>query len=428
MQKRTRTTRLYLIPAARMMIGLSALLSLSAQLESADWPNWAGPGHDGISRETGFADSWPSEGLKPLWTKDIGIGFSSITVSENRLYSMGHVDGEEFVWCLDAITGDEVWKYSYPCQLLDNLHEGGPCSTPTIEGGRVYTLGKEGQLFCFDAKSGTILWQNDLQKLLDVKLPEWGFSSSPVILDERLLLEAGRVVSFDKLTGAIQWMTPVHEAGYGSVAVFTRADQTLLASLDCDGLRILSASDGKEIAFEPWNSPFQTNSTTPIVDGNYIYISTGYNIGCVLFEFADGMLKQVYKNQEMRNHFNNSLLYEGHLYGFDGNSHNSRVVTLRCTKFDTGEVLWTQRNLGCGSLTIVDGKLLILSEKGDLVLARAMPERFEELSRSTFLEGRCWTVPIVAGGRVYGRNAAGRLICTVLPRQSVARSAKQRPL
>lgn len=383
-----------------------------------DWPNWAGPDHTGISREIGFADEWPADGLTPLWTKEIGIGFSSFSVQGDRLCCMGHVDGQEYVWCLNAITGEVLWKHSYACELIDNLHEGGPCSTPTIADDHVFALGKEGQMFCLQLSDGSVIWQKNLQEDLGVKLPEWGFSSSPRIWKQQVILEAGRVASLDRATGRINWQTDVHEAGYGSVAVFPHQNQMLLATLDCDGLRVINADDGTEIVFHPWKSPYRTNSTTPIVAGDQIFISTGYNIGCGLFQLADGQLNPIYSSKEMRNHFNNSILHQRFLYGFDGNSHNSRVVTLRCMDFQTGEVSWTQRNLGCGSLLIVDEKLLILSEAGELVLARATPDAFQELARSPFLEGRCWTVPVVAHGRVYGRNAAGKVVCALLPRKS----------
>jgi outer membrane protein assembly factor BamB len=256
-----------------------------------------------------------------------------------------------------------------------------------------------------------------LQQELDVKLPEWGFSSSPRVLGNQLILEAGRVVSFNKLTGKKLWQTELHEAGYGSATVFKNAGQTLIATLDCDGLRVLKADDGGEIAFTEWKSPYKTNATTPIVVGDTIYISTGYKVGCGLFRLTDGTLERVYANTNMRNHFNNSILIDGFLYGLDGDSHNGRNVTLNCVHYETGELKWKQRGLGCGSLIAADGKLIILAETGDLVLAEVASDKFKELTRTKFLTGRCWTSPILANGRVFGRNADGTLVCVTLPRE-----------
>ena len=395
---------------------MGSWLTAADPAPSKSWPNWMGPVRDGISRETGWQSSWPDDGLSVAWSRHIGIGFSSISISDGRLFTMGHIDGEEIVWCLDASTGDEIWTHRYPCELINNLHEGGPGATPTIEGDRVYTLGKEGQLYALDVKTGKVLWQVMLKKDLNVGTPEWGFSSSPVISNNHLILEAGRVVSYDKFTGKKNWQTEKHEAGYGSAAIFGPfKDATFIATLDCEGLRITKRETGDEAAFHSWPSPFRTNATTPIVTGNRIWISSAYNVGCGLFEFDGHRLKEIYSNREMRNHFNNSILLDGYLYGFDGNSNLGRVVQLTCMKLETGEVAWKQRGMGCGSLMIADQKLLVLSENGVLVLAKASPEGFEELASSPFLTGRCWTVPILLDKRVYGRNATGKLVCVDLP-------------
>jgi outer membrane protein assembly factor BamB len=400
----------------RMFLSISLSISVMANVIADDWPNWNGAKHDGISRETGFADAWPSDGLPLKWTREVGTGFSSFSVVGERLLTMGHQDGNEIVWCLNTQTGDVLWKHEYPGELLPHLHEGGPCSTPTVDGDYVYTLGKEGQLFCMNLADGKVVWEKMLQTELSVKLPEWGFSSSARILGNQLVLEAGRVASFDKRTGDKLWQTEIHEAGYGSAAVFEHGGETLLATLDCDGLRILDSADGRQIAYTDWKSPYRTNATTPIVVGDQIYVSTGYKVGCGQFRLQGDSLEPVYKNKDMRNHFNNSILYNENLYGFDGDAHLGRLVTLRCMDFATGKLAWQQRDLGCGSLLIVDNKLLLLTEGGELVLAKASPESYVELARSPFLEGRCWTVPVLASGLVFGRNSEGKLVCVALPK------------
>lgn len=383
--------------------------------EDRSWPQWMGPRHDGISQETGWGTDWPAEGLPVAWKREIGIGFSSFSIAEGRLFTMGHVDGEEFVYSLDEETGETKWSFHYPCQLVDNLHEGGPGSTPTIDGEYVYTLGREGQLFCFKAETGNVVWKKDLIKDLGISLPEWGFSSSAYILDNQLILEAGRVVSYNKQSGEKNWQTPKHRAGYGSAAVMVHNGKTLIATLDCDALRITNAEDGQELANTPWESPYRTNSTTPIIDGDLIYISSGYQVGCGLFRWTGTTLEKQYTNRKMRNHFNNSILSNGYLYGFDGNSNLGRIVQLTCMNFATGEVAWKQRGLGCGSLMIADENLLALTEKGELILAVATPDGFQELAHSPFLTGRCWTVPLLLNGRIYGRNASGTLLAVDLP-------------
>ena len=402
--------RFFRVPAA------SFVLLFVSSLFAADWPNWMGPKLNGVSAEAGWSVNWPNGGLPQVWSKQIGIGFSSVSILDDLLYSVGHNDGSETVWCLNAQTGEEIWSHSYPAELNANLYEGGPGATPTIDGDVVYTLSVDGRLLCLDRRAGNVIWEQDLQTDLDVPLHEWGFEASPLILGDQLILQGGRVVSYDKRTGTKLWQSEKHRAGYGSVRAFRHGGQTLLASLDCDGLRISRATDGSLVALQEWKSPFGTNSTTPIIVGDTIFISSGYNVGCGLFRLQKDRLEEIYSNKQMRNHFNNSILLNGHLYGFDGNSNLGRVVTLTCMKFATGEIMWKERGLGCGSLMVVDGKLLILSESGALVVAEASPEGFRELARSEFLTDRCWTVPVLLNGKVYGRNAPGTLVCVQLPK------------
>lgn len=394
-----------------------ALTCSTASSSAGDWPQWMGPNLDGISEESGWSTEWPESGLSEIWKKELGIGFSSVSIADGRLYSMGHNDGQETVWCVDASSGETIWSHSYPAELNANLYEGGPGSTPTIRGDSVYTLSVDGRLLSLHRLTGKVQWEVDLREELGVELHEWGFNSSPFLLDNQLLVECGRLASFDTNTGRKLWQSEKHLAGYGSVRAFENDGRTLLASLDCEGLRISRAADGSEVAFQQWKSPYRTNSTTPIVSGNSIYISTGYNVGCGLFDLRDDELRERYTSKRMRNHFNNSVLFSGHLYGFDGNSNLGRVVTLTCMNFETGEVMWKERGLGCGSLMIADGQLMVLSEDGQLVVASAQPEEFKELSRAKILTGRCWTMPVLLDGHVFARNAAGTLVCVRLPRK-----------
>ncbi|NNE01131.1 MAG: PQQ-like beta-propeller repeat protein [Pirellulaceae bacterium] len=374
-----------------------------------------GPNLDGISTQSDWSTQWPDDQLPIAWSQEIGIGFSSVSIVDDRLYTMGNVDTAESVYCFDATTGEPVWKHSYACELVAVLYEGGPGSTPTVDGDSVYAVGKEGQLMCLAAADGKLRWQKNLQDDLGVPLHEWGFNASPLILDDQVIVAVGRLVSYDKATGEKRWQSEPHTAGYGCVRAFPHDGRRLLATLDSDGLRISDASDGTEVAFTDWKSPFRTNATTPIIHDDTFFISTGYQIGCGLFRLADDELQEIYVNREMRNHFNNSILHKGLLYGFDGNSNLGRVVHLKCMDHKTGEVLWKHRGLGCGSLMIADDKLIVLSDDGRLLVAPASSDGFEPLAEAQILEGRCWTVPVLHNRRVYARNAAGKLVCVQLP-------------
>jgi len=280
-----------------------------------------------------------------------------------------------------------------------------------VDADRVYTLSKEGHLFCLDRKSGEVRWQLELQKEFDVKMPEWGYSGSPLVIGKMLIVDAGPLVAVDKTTGKPIWQTDIYRAGYGSPVRFERNGRTLIAHLNNDVLIVVKAEDGAIVASAPFETQFVTTSSTPIVDGNTIFISSGYNRGCILFELAGSELKPIYENKKMRNHMNTCVLWEGHLYGIDGNSHDRRNCSVVCLEKATGEQKWKERDLGCGSVMLADGKLIILSDEGELVVAPASPDKFEPVARAKVLDGKCWTVPVLSRGKIYCRNAAGDLVC-----------------
>ncbi len=384
-------------------------------LPDNDWPRWRGPAGNGISQRPLWSTSGAPIAPRVAWSRNVGVGYSSISVVSSRAYTMGYRDEQEHVVCLDAQTGEPQWTFSYPGNLVDNLHKGGPAATPTVDGVHVYTVGKEGQVHCLDAANGNKIWAQHLQALVQVPLPEWGFSASPVLLDDLILLDAGPVVALNKSTGELVWSTEPHAAGYGSVEVMVHGGRQLLAVLNNDGVQVVRAVDGVTVAFHPWETRFKTNSTTPLAVEDTLFVSTGYQRGCTLLRLTDAGLTPVYENQEMSNHMNNCVLWEGHLYGFDGNSHHRRSVKLTCLNHQTGEVVWTNRGLGCGSLIVADGKLVILSDEGELVIAEPNPARYVELAKVKVLEETCWTPPAVAGGAIFCRNDTGDVVRAEVP-------------
>ena len=388
------------------------LIVLPFAAKGADWPNWRGPNHDGISKEKLPRPDFS----KILWRKDIGVGFSSLAVSAGRVFALG-CSGEkngnkETFYCLNAENGKPLWKDTYPAALVDYLHEGGPCASPTVDGKRVYGLSKSGRLVSYDIDSGKKHWVVDLMEKAELpRPPEWGFAASPLILGDLLIVEATFTCALDKNTGKEIWRSQVYKPAYGSPVAFEFEKQMYLATLKTDGLVILDAKTGKTVAFQDWRTSFRTNSTTPIVVGNKIFISTGYRRGCALYEFDGKNLRQIYTNKNMSNHMNNSVLLGEYLYGFDGNTHQAGPKQLVCMKLADGKVQWRQDGYRCGSLMAVQENLLVLGETGNLALGTASPKGFKPTTEAQILRGRCWTVPVYSGGRIYARNAAGNLVC-----------------
>lgn len=384
---------------------------------AADWPRWLGPNYDGIAAES-LDESFSADSV--LWRVQVGIGFSSIAIAGDRVLTMGHdgnaSSGKETLWCLDAADGSVKWSTSWEAPLLPNLHEGGPAATPTIDGDQVIVLGKNGKLSSFGLETGKLNWRRDL--LADTgqaKAPEWGFAGSPLRLEDLLIVEAGMTLALDPETGDIRWRSQPFRAAYGSPAPLQYDGRTYLAVLKTEGLVVLDAENGGTMAFEPWETAFNTNATTPIVDGDSIFISTGYDRGAALFQFDGRELVKRYENQSLCTHMNNAVLIDGYLYGFDGTAHRGRPTEFVCLEWESGKERWRvspREGLGCGSLIgTSNGKLLILTEKGELAVAPASPRRFDLDDRAQVLGGRCWTPPALAGGRFFARNSRGDLVC-----------------
>jgi outer membrane protein assembly factor BamB len=363
--------------------------------------------------ETGWSTSWPSEGPRRLWKAQAGVGFSSFAVAGQRAYTMGHRDGKDFVWCFDTDTGRELWKHPYTAELDARLYEGGPNSTPTLDGGLLFTLGRHGQVFCLDASDGRVIWKTDLMKdhgLTEPGQDWWGFSGSPLVEGDLLILNAGtHGMAFNKKSGKLAWTTGKGTNGYASPVPFDAGGRRVVAVFAAKSLGAVDAKTGRELWVLPWKTAYEINAADPIFSDGHVFVSSGYRTGGGLFKLDGDKLTEVWKSQEMHNQLNPSLHLGGHLYGISGQ--NGHSGDLRCVEFMTGKVKWKEPATGMGSVMAADGKLIVLSERGELIIAEAKPDAFKALARTQVLGGRCWTVPVLSHGRIFCRNAKGDCVC-----------------
>ncbi len=391
------------------------VLSLSTPLFAADWPWFRGPDHNGISRETGWFAKLPAEGPKQLWRASLGLGFSTIVVADGKAISTGHdgkKDGTDTIWCFDAGSGAVLWKHSYKAPLGDMYFEGGTTGTPTIDHGKVYHLSREGDFLCLDLATGKVLWQKQLVKELEVTKPDWGFASSALVEGDRLILNVGGAgTAFDRATGAISWKSDDHMAAYSTAAPFDLDGKRCIALLAHKQCIAIEAATGKVLWRQKFESNYNTNAGAPIVHDGMIFISA-YNVPGIMLRARDGEVIKNWKT-DTRVHFNAGVLIDDALYTFHGQA-GKKDAELRCLDWKTGATKWKQTGLGVGSLVAADGKLIVLSETGELVIAEVSPEKFKPLARAQILGGKCWSTPTLANGRIYARNAKGDLVCVSL--------------
>jgi len=395
-------------------ITISALLLFTALMTvcamADDWPNWRGPQHNGISYELDWGGDWETCEPNVLWERQVGTGFSSIAVAEGWLYTMGNTNNTDKVSCLDANSGRILWAHEYPSDLAPNSYEGGPSATPTVANSKVYTLSKQGMAYCLDAADGEVLWQRDLVANYAVLAPTWGFAGSPYVDEDLVIYNAGtHGMALYAADGTLAWLTGTNRPGYSTPVPFDWEQRRLLILMGEKTFAAVQARTGQVLWEHPWVTRYNANIPDPIVDGNLVFVSTGYDEGSALFDAATNQITQLWFQKNMQTWLNSSVLWQGYLYGPNDNGD-----AITCVERSTGDVIWTQGGFGNGSVTLADGKLIILSQAGQLVIAEASPAGYREIGSGRILTGKCWSVPVLANGKIYARNATGKLVCVKL--------------
>jgi outer membrane protein assembly factor BamB len=389
----------------------TALLLLAAlPVSGDDWLEWRGPRRDGISTETGWLDRWPEGGPKVAWKAQVGIGFSAFTVGGGRAFTMGNADNVQTLFAFDAATGAKLWAHSWPSELGDKFYEGGPGSSVTIEGERLYVQAHWGDVLCLEAGTGKVIWITKAQAETGADTPDWGFNGSPVIHGNLLLLNMGEAgAALDKATGKIAWKSAPKKAGYSTLLPMKIGGKEL-ALLGSERAYIaVDPKTGLEAWRIPWRTEYGVNSADPVLHGDQLFLTSGYGFGCGLFKVGDGAPKEIWKAKTLRAHMHPPVLAGGHVYGMDGQS-NSKSALI-CVDLATSKATWTFPTQDVGAVTAADGKLILISGEGELVVGPMSPDGFKPSARAKILGGRCWTVPVLANGRIYVRNAAGDAVC-----------------
>lgn len=377
---------------------------------AADWPNYRGPMQNGISEEKLWRKDYGSQSPAVLWRASVGIGFSSMVATQARVYTMGHQDEQDHILCIDTSKGNILWKHSYDSDLDDRFFEGGPTSTPTLDGDRLYAQSRQGDLFCLDAQTGNLQWHKNLVSDEEVRVPGWGFAGSPVVVGDHLLLNAGSAgMLLNKHTGEVIWKSAEGEAGYMTPLVFKEGknDRAIIAS--GKQYHCVRLDNGEVLWKHRWLTTYGCNAASPILRNQRLFLSSGYGRGAALLQIDQNPPRVLWSHKELSNQMNSSVLMGDHLYGFDGDENGE--IQLRCVDFETGDVRWSHSGLGAGSLMAADNHLILLSSTGELLIAPANPDSFKPSTQVKVMDGKCWTVPVLCHSKLFCRNAAGDLLC-----------------
>lgn len=401
-----------------VITGLGWLLG-SLAAPGGDWPQWMGADRNGRTSE-GVSVAWPVDGPRVVWSRSVGSGFSGPVVLGGRLV-LHHRRGEEdVVECLDAGRGGEpLWRHVQPATYRDDFgFDDGPRATPAIAGGRVHAFGAEGMLTCLDLATGRLVWKVDVARELGAGKGFFGFACSPLVAGGRVMLNAGGrngagVVALDAGTGTLKWKATSHEAGYAAPVLMAAGDEARVVFFTREGLVITGMETGAVEAEFPWRSRqgASVNAATPLVVGRRVFLTSSYGTGAVLLEWTGkgtGVRSIWSGDDALSSHYASVVHRDGQIYGFHGRQETGAV--LRCVDWATGKVRWTADPFGSGSLLLAGEQLVILSERGELLVAPAVPDGFKVRARAQVLGSGTRAAPALAAGRLYARDTR-KLVC-----------------
>ena len=383
-------------------------------LRAGDWPGFRGPNRDGDARDVRIATDWKDTPPQCLWRRRIGPAWSSVAVVGDRLFTQEQLGPQEAVVCLDATNGRTLWSHRDAARHEDGQSEAGPRATPTFAEGRIFALGATGILNCLDAESGDLEWSHDITADAGTKVPVWGFSSSPLVAGELVVVFAGSessdsqktLLAYQISSGKLVWSAAAGKSSYSSAQLESFDGET----------QLLFVSDGGLFAFDPshgallWQHAATSASVgiPPAVQPhpageNRILFDAGADVGTALVKFTSTgawNLEELWVSRQLKPSFNDFVIHDSAIYGFDG-----RVFT--CLDLETGKRRWKDGRYGSGQVVLLADQplLVVVTDEGELVLVAANPNEHHELARLQAIEGKTWNHPVIAHGRLYVRNA-----------------------
>jgi outer membrane protein assembly factor BamB len=394
---------------------------LPNEASAKDWGEFRGARRDGILNDVSFSTNWESDPPAELWRHPIGPAWSSFCVVGPFFFTQEQRGVMEVVSAYTVDGGRNVWIQETESRFEASMGGLGPRATPTYDNQQLFVTGASGLVQCLNAKSGESIWQFDLMQQLDVPLPSWGFASSPLLYknqqesseDDLVIVFAGGgeehgTVALDRKTGQLAWSAPGGNHGYSSAQLATIEDTVQVLISSNRGLQSLDPQTGHELWNHEWDIDVMARVTQPTVVGNTAYLGTGYGNGTQRIDITrdgDQWSTEEAWTGPMKPYFNDCVYHEGFLYGFDG-------PIFMCLDADTGKKAWKRGRYGHGQVLLIKDMetLLIVTEKGDLVLAKADPNKLDEIARIPSVKGITWNHPVIADGKLFVRNAE-EMVC-----------------
>ncbi len=423
-----------------MAMFLTVLLLPIMGAYSEEWPQWRGPGRDGVWSENGIIKEFASSKLESRWRAPIAAGYCGPTVANGRVYVMDRVtqpEEVERVHCFDWKTGDSLWSHSYPCSYRID-YPLGPRASVTINDGYAYALGAMGYFHCFDAAKGTVIWEKDLNKEFELRVPIWGISASPLVDGNRVILHVGGsdgacVIALNKKTGEEIWRALDDKASYSAPIIVNQAGKRILVVWTGESVSGLNPESGEVY----WTHPFKPsrmvlNVATPVFDRNRIFVSAFYD-GSLMLKLKQDAVKveEIWRKKgpterrtiSLHSIISTPIVDGDYIYGVDS------YGELRCLKAENGERIWEDltavpKGRWANIHMVQNGdKVWMFNELGELIISQLTPKGFHEIDRAKLIEPTtdlvqrrykiCWSHPAFAYKHVFARNDK-ELICVDL--------------
>ena len=389
--------------------------ALVPALPAADWPQYLGPGGDATSSEKINGD-WKIKAPRTLWRAEVNKGCGSWAIVKGKALVVGNDGRQDIVRCLDAESGKPVWRFQYPEKLSPNLYEGGPNTTPTVDGNRVYTLSKSGVLLCLNMMDGRPVWRKHLKDDFGGKPGSWGFSASPVVDGDLLYVlpcsKDGAFFALDKMSGEVAWHTRnVQRSGYSAPVLANIGGKR--AALVFYGRTLVAhdlAARGEALFEHRWKTSYDVNASNPHYHDGKVFFASGYGMGYAVVDVSGPSPRILHRDQDIRMIFQNSVRTGKTITGVFGDKRiDAELIRM---DLDTGKILWRKAMPGTrASSALIGETFLLLSETGDLVAGKVSDSGFSESGRLNILPRKCWSPFAVSDGKLIARNNNGEAVC-----------------